>query len=77
MTEETRAFLLTVTGYLEEVGRKYLATKEKRYWYDLIQLLPSSFNQTRTCTLNYENLIILPCAPQSQAGGVAPLLRLD
>ena len=30
--------------------------KDKRYWYDMIQLLPSSYNQMRTCTLNYETL---------------------
>ena len=32
-------------------------TKNKAYWYDMIQLLPSSYNQMRTCTLNYETLI--------------------
>ena len=30
---------------------------DKKYWYDLIQLLPSGYNQMRTVTLNYENLI--------------------
>ena len=32
-------------------------TKDKKYWYDIIQLLPSSYNQMRTCSLNYETLI--------------------
>lgn len=32
---------------------KYLETKDKRYWWQLIQLLPSSYNQRRTITLNY------------------------
>ena len=31
--------------------------KKKEDWYNLIQLLPSSYNQMRTCTLNYETLI--------------------
>ena len=34
-----------------------METKDKAYWYDMIQLLPSSYNQMRTCTLNYETLI--------------------
>ncbi len=42
---------------LEDRRLKYLETKEREYWHDMIQLLPSSYNQMRTCTLNYENLI--------------------
>ena len=42
--------------YLEQVRLRYLDTKDKAHWYDLIQLLPSSYNQMRTCTLNYETL---------------------
>ena len=38
-------------------GRKlYLETKDKKYWWQMIQLLPSSYNQKRTVTLNYEVL---------------------
>ena len=44
-------------AYLEQVRLSYLETKDKALWYDMIQLLPSSYNQLRTCTLNYENLI--------------------
>ncbi|MFQ9695792.1 MAG: hypothetical protein ACLRY5_03065, partial [Zhenhengia sp.] len=29
---------------------------DKVYWYSMIQLLPSSYNQMRTCTMTYENL---------------------
>ena len=36
---------------------RFLETKDKQYWYDIIQLLPSSYDQMRTCTMNYENLI--------------------
>ena len=44
-------------AYIEQVRLKYLETKDKKDWYDMIQLLPSSYNQMRTCTLNYETLI--------------------
>jgi hypothetical protein len=33
---------------------KYLETKDKKYWWQMIQLLPSSYNQKRTVTMNYE-----------------------
>ena len=33
----------------------YLETQDKRYWWQMIQLLPSSYNQKRTITMNYEN----------------------
>lgn len=36
---------------------KYLETKDKKYWYQMIQLLPSSFMQKRTVTFNYENAL--------------------
>ena len=34
----------------------YLETKDKKYWWQMIQLLPSSYNQRRTVTMNYENV---------------------
>ena len=34
----------------------YLKTKDKKYWWQMIQLLPSSYNQKRTVMLNYEVL---------------------
>lgn len=42
---------------LEKLRLRFLETKDKQIWYDIIQLLPSSYDQMRTCTLNYENLI--------------------
>lgn len=36
--------------------KKYLETKDKKYWWQMIQLLPSSYNQRRTVMLNYEVL---------------------
>lgn len=35
---------------------KYLETKDKKYWWQMIQLLPSSYNQMRTIDLDYETL---------------------
>lgn len=35
---------------------RYNETKAKKYWWQMIQLLPSSYNQKRTVTLNYEVL---------------------
>lgn len=36
--------------------KKFLETKDKKYWWQMIQLLPSSYNQTRNVMLNYEVL---------------------
>ncbi len=57
MDEETRQVMASVITALESLRQRYLETKEKQYWYDIIQLLPSSYNQMRTCTLSYECLI--------------------
>lgn len=57
MTEGTLAFMESVIAKLEEIRLKYVADKNKEDWYDLIQLLPSSYNQMRTCTFNYETLV--------------------
>ncbi len=57
MSDSALACLDTVINVLEDARLKFVETKERPYWDDMIQLLPSSYNQTRTCTLNYENLI--------------------
>ena len=46
-------------GYLEGVRRRFVEGKDKADWYDLIQLLPASYDQLRTVTLNYEVLVNL------------------
>ena len=52
------ALLDATIGYLEAERQKFLANKEDRQpWHNIIQMLPSSYNQMRTVTLNYENLI--------------------
>ncbi len=56
MTPETEQQLKLVVDYLESLRIKYLETKDKKYWYDMIQFLPSSYNQMRTVTMNYENI---------------------
>ncbi|SHO45950.1 hypothetical protein [Anaerocolumna xylanovorans] len=57
LTEETKLFFQDVISQLEKLRLSFLETGDKSYWYSIIQLLPSSYNQMRTCTLNYENLI--------------------
>ena len=52
------AALDAIIAYLESERQKFVANKEdKQAWHNMIQLLPSSYNQMRTVTLNYENLI--------------------
>ena len=41
---------------LNKARTKFLETKDKKYWWQMIQLLPSSYNQRRTVMLNYEVL---------------------
>lgn len=43
-------------NHLNIYRKLYLETKDKKYWWQLIQLLPSSYNQTRNVMLNYEAL---------------------
>ena len=57
MTPETARFMEAVVEQLEKIRQRYLETKSKEDWYDMIQLLPSSYNQMRTCSLNYETLV--------------------
>lgn len=52
--------------YLEAERQKFVADKNDRQpWHNMIQLLPSSYNQMRTVTLNYENLINIYYARRS------------
>lgn len=57
MTPATLAQMDSLIEYLESLRLQFVETKDKALWYDIIQLLPSSYNQMRTCTLNYENLV--------------------
>ena len=42
---------------LNEARRCFIDTKDKKFWWQMIQLLPSSYNQLRTVDLNYEVLL--------------------
>ena len=48
--------LLGVIADLNEYREAYIRTKDKKYWWQMIQLLPSSYNQRATVQLNYEVL---------------------
>jgi hypothetical protein len=56
LSDESLKIMDNLLNYFEEIRLKYLETKDKALWYNMIQLLPSSFNQMRTVTMNYENL---------------------
>ena len=52
------AALDAVITYLESEREKFVADKtDRQSWHNMIQMLPSSYNQMRTVTMNYENLI--------------------
>ena len=51
-----RQWLLFTADLLNHMREAYLSTKDKKYWWQMIQLLPSSYNQKRTVMLNYEVL---------------------
>lgn len=56
MDESTLKVLDVIIEQLEALRGNFNETKDKVYWYSMIQLLPSSYNQMRTCTMTYENL---------------------
>jgi hypothetical protein len=47
----------TFIEWLEALRQRYNETKDIKYWKELIRLLPESWLQTRTITMNYENLL--------------------
>ena len=49
-------FLDDLLFALNDARENYIKTKDKKYWWQMIQLLPSSYNQKRTVMLNYEVL---------------------
>ena len=56
LMNESIALLKDIVKDLNECRKWYLDTKDKNYWWQMIQLLPSSYNQKRTVMLNYEVL---------------------
>lgn len=57
MTEDAVKALENLLVYLEECRQKFVQTRDKEEWYNIIQLLPEGYNQKRTVTMNYENLL--------------------
>ena len=62
LTEEIETGLnengeITTINFCESLRQKYIETKDKKYWKELIRWLPESWLQMRTVTLNYENLL--------------------
>lgn len=56
LDDDSFDWLLGTIDLLNNKREGFLTTKDKRYWWQMIQLLPTSFNQKRTVYLNYEVL---------------------
>lgn len=57
LSDKAMEALKTLMDYLEDCRLKFAETKDKALWYEIIQLLPEGYNQKRTVTMNYENLL--------------------
>ena len=53
----SKIMLQGIIDLINQYRNQYLSTESKEYWWQMIQLLPSSYNQKRTITMNYENVI--------------------
>lgn len=56
LLEEGMYHLSATVGLLNFYREKFIETKDKQYWWQMIQLLPSSYNQKRTVQINYQVL---------------------
>ena len=57
MNAAALASLEQTINTLETLRQDYMQSKDKQTWYSMIQLLPSSYHQLRTCSFNYETLV--------------------
>ena len=57
LTESGVALLDNIISFLEDWRVRFNETKNKALWYDIISILPSTYLQRRTVTMNYENLV--------------------
>lgn len=57
MNETALESLKATIAVLEQLRQEYLQSKDKQVWYSMIQLLPTSYHQLRTCSFNYETLV--------------------
>ncbi len=65
LTAPALAALDALITYLEGERQAFVETKDRSHWHNIIQLLPSSYNQLRTVTMNYETLINIYYARKS------------
>ena len=65
MTAEALTAFTAYVDFIEKTRLQYMENKDRAYWYDLIQLLPSSYNQLHTVTMNYETLVNIYYARRS------------
>jgi len=56
LSESGKEALTNMISVLESTREKFNTSKDKIEWYSMVQLLPSGYNQLRTCTMSYENL---------------------
>jgi hypothetical protein len=54
--ENPTLYLESTIQVINYYRKKFIETKDKRYWWQMIQLLPTSYNQRRTVTFSYETL---------------------
>ena len=59
LTEGNREGFGLILNCLNTARQNYLETKDKLWWWQMIQTLPSSYNQKRTITMNYENAVTI------------------
>ena len=57
--DDCESMIIRFIDFLEGLRQKYLETKDKRYWKELIRWLPEAWLQTRTVTMTYENLFAM------------------
>ena len=57
MNETALESLKATIAVLEQLRQEYQQSKDKQVWYSMIQLLPTSYHQLRTCSFNYETLV--------------------
>ena len=55
--DDCESMIIRFIDFLEGLRQKYIETKDKRFWKELIRWLPESWLQTRTVTMNYENVL--------------------
>lgn len=50
-------FIEIIVMWLNDLRNEYIKTNDKQYWQAMIELLPSAYNQKRTVTMTYENVL--------------------